>query len=89
MPAPGLARHQVIVELQKLAALVGMDTPMWAHGGTPDRLSHLARRFYWFSDGLMWRSGRFRHAAIVGARIVSIGGIPIDSVVTRLRPSQP
>ena len=84
---PTLARNQVIVELQKLAALIGD-----AHSNVgPWRDSVIAFHtlpvaFYWFSDGMIVRAADSAHANLVGARVVAIGGMPVDSAIARVRP---
>jgi hypothetical protein len=84
---PTMARHQVIVELQKLDAMVGD-----GHSNVgPWRDSVIAFHtlpigLYWFEEGIIVRSADSAHANLIGARVVVINGRPIDSVIARIRP---
>src|SRR4051812_27813789 len=84
---PTLARHQVIVELQKLVAMIGD-----GHSNVgPWRDSLIAFHtlpieLYWFDDGMIVRAADSAHANLLGARIAAVNGIGIDSVIARIRP---
>ena len=84
---PTLARHQVIVELQKLAALIGD-----GHSNVgPWRDSVIAFRtlpisLYWFEEGITVRATDSAHANLIGGRIVAINDVPVDSAIARIRP---
>jgi hypothetical protein len=84
---PTLARHQVIVELQKLAALIGD-----AHSNVgPWRDSVIAFHtlpiaLYWFQEGIVVRAADSAHANLLGARVVAINDVPLDSAIARIRP---
>ena len=82
-----LARHQVIVELQKLAALVGdghTNVGPWRDSVIAFRTLPIA--LYWFEEGIVVRSADSAHANLIGARIVAINNLPVDSAVARIRP---
>ena len=84
---PSLARHQVIVELQKLGALIGdghSNVGPWRDSVIG--FQSLPVAFYWFQEGIMVRAADSAHADLIGARVVEIGGQPIDSVIARVRP---
>ena len=84
---PRLARHQVIVELQRLAAMVGdghSNVSPWRD--TSAVFHELPIRLYWFDDGLTVRSATQAQAALLGARVVSIGGVPVAEALARVRP---
>jgi tetratricopeptide (TPR) repeat protein len=71
---PSLARHQVILELARLVALVGDGHTNVA----PTRDSLIGFRaypvkLYFFHDGLFVRAARGDHADLAGARVVRIG----------------
>ena len=82
---PSLARQQVIVELQRLAAMIGdghsnvspwRDT-MVAFHTLPVALSR-------FSGGYYVRAATTAQAPLLGARVTGIGGVPIDSAEARV-----
>jgi hypothetical protein len=84
---PTLARHQVIVELMKLDALVGdghSNVSPWRD--TASGFHSLPVAFYWFDDGLYVRAATLTQTGLVGARVVDIGGLPVDSAIARVRP---
>jgi hypothetical protein len=84
---PRLARHQVIVELQKLDALVGDGHSNVSPWRDSTAMFHqLPVVLYWFEDGLFVRAATNAQKALVGARVVGIGGVPIDQAVSLVRP---
>lgn len=84
---PRLARHQVIVELQKLGALVGDGHSNVSPWRDSTAVFHeLPVALYWFEDGLYVRAAAEAQRALVGARVVDIGGVPIDQAISRVRP---
>lgn len=84
---PTLARHQVIVELERLAALVGDGhTSVSPWRDTAIAFHTLPVAFYWFGDGVAVRAATASHADLVGASVLAIGGVTIDSAIARVRP---
>jgi hypothetical protein len=81
---PALARHQVIVELARIVALIGdghsrldlADGPQVAFRRYPLRL-------YFYSDGLFVQAAE--DAQAVGARVVAIGDTPIAQAYALVR----
>ncbi len=85
--ASTLRRHQIIVELEKLAALIGdghTNVGPWRDSAIAFHALPIA--LYWFSDGLIIRATDSAHATLLGARVTAIGALPIDSVIARVRP---
>ena len=82
---PGLQRHQVIVELMRLAAMVGdghtnispLKDPRFGFRELPLKL-------YWFEDGLHVRAAAPGHAPLVGSRVEAIGGVAIEEALERV-----
>lgn len=84
---PRYSRAQVIVELQRLAALIGdghSSVGPWRDTATV--FHELPVTFYTFADGTRIRSATTAHADLLGARVLAIGGVPIDSALARVRP---
>ncbi len=84
---PRLARHQVIVELMKLDALVGdghSNVSPWRD--TAAVFHQLPVALYWFEDGLFVRAAAKAHAALVGAHVVGVGDVPVEEALARVRP---
>ncbi len=81
---PELQRNQIIVGLMRLAAMVGdghtrVDPRKDARFGFPS----LPLKLYLFEDGLHVRAATPAHAALVGARIEAIGGVPVADAIRR------
>jgi hypothetical protein len=77
---PSLARHQVIVELQRLAALVNDGhTRITPWRDTVVAFHTLPVAIYRFGDGYHIRASTTEHAALLGARVTRIGSVSIDS----------
>ncbi|MFL5508670.1 MAG: S41 family peptidase [Gemmatimonadaceae bacterium] len=84
---PRLGRHQVIVELQKLTALIGdghSNVAPWRDSVIAFHTLPIA--LYWFTEGIIVRSADSAHADLVGARVVAINGMSVDTATARVRP---
>lgn len=84
---PVLARHQVIVELARLAALIGdghSNVSPWRDSAIAFHALPVA--FYWFANGLTIRAATAAHADLLGAGVLAIGGVSVDSAIARVRP---
>lgn len=84
---PRLARHQVIVELQKLTALVGdghSNVSPWRD--TSAVFHELPVALYGFEDGVFVRAATTAQAALLGARVLGVGGMPVEEALARIRP---
>lgn len=81
---PSMQRNEIIVGLMRIAAMVGdghtrvdpRKDPKFAFQSLPLKL-------YLFEDGLFVRAARPDHAALVGAEIVEIGGVPVAEAIRR------
>ena len=84
---PHIARHQVIVDLQRLAAFVGdghSSVSPWRD--TSAVFQQLPVALYWFEDGIFVRAATADHATFLGARVVGVGGAPVEEALARVRP---
>ncbi|MEO8578073.1 MAG: S41 family peptidase [Gemmatimonadales bacterium] len=84
---PSLSRHQVIVELQRVAAMIGdghSNVGPWRDSVIAFHSLPIA--LYWFEDGLIVRAADSARANLIGARVVEIGDMPIDSAIALVRP---
>lgn len=84
---PSLARHQVIVELQKLDAMVSdghSSVGPWRDSVIAFHTLPIA--LYWFPEGLMVRAADAAHSNLLGGRVVAINSMPVDSVAALIRP---
>jgi tetratricopeptide (TPR) repeat protein len=83
---PKLARHQIIVEMARIVAMVGD-----GHTGiSPTRdpkigFRSLPIKLYLFKDGLFVRAAEREHAELVGARVLKIGNATVDEAFARAR----
>ncbi|HEX8354261.1 MAG TPA: tetratricopeptide repeat protein [Pyrinomonadaceae bacterium] len=83
---PALARHQIIVELARIAALVGDGHTNVAPTRDPKVGFHtLPVRLYLFKDGLFVRAAERGHAELLGARVLKVGDATADEAVARAR----
>ena len=84
---PSLARHQVIVELERLAAMIGdghSNVSPWRD--TVIGFHTLPVVFYRFADGYYIRAATNENAALLGARVLRIGSVSIDSAEALVGP---
>lgn len=82
---PSLQRNEIIVGLMRLAAMVGdghtrVDPRKDARFG----FQSLPLKLYLFEDGVYIRAAAPAQAALVGARIEAVGGVPVEEAIRRV-----
>lgn len=83
---PSLTRHQIIIELARIAALVGDGHTNIAPTRDPKiGFRTYPVRLYLFKDGLYIRAAAREHASLVGTRIVRIGNSPVEQAYDAVR----
>ena len=83
---PTLARHQIIVELARIAALVGDGHTNVAPTRDPKiGFRTLPFKLYLFKDGMFVRAAERSHAELLGARVVKVGDATPEESVARAR----
>ncbi|HEX8265666.1 MAG TPA: tetratricopeptide repeat protein [Pyrinomonadaceae bacterium] len=83
---PMLARHQIIVEMQRIAAMVGDGhTNVYPTRDAKIGFRQLPVKMYFFKDGLFIRAATEVHAEIVGARVVKIGSASVEQAYDAAR----
>ncbi len=81
---PALARHQIIVEMMRIAAMVGDGHTNIAPTRDPKiGFRTLPVKLYLFKDGLIVRAAMREYAGMVGARVVMIGNASAEEAVKR------
>jgi hypothetical protein len=84
---PSLARHQVIVELQRLAALIGdghSNVGPWRD--TVIAFHTLPIALYRFQGGYYVRAATREHSSLLGAQVTRIGQVSMDSAESLVAP---
>lgn len=83
---PTLARHQIIVELARIAASIGDGHTNVAPTRDPKiGFRTLPFKLYLFKDGMYVRAAERSHAELLGARVVKIGDLSVEEAVARAR----
>jgi tetratricopeptide (TPR) repeat protein len=83
---PALARHQIVVELARIAASVGDGHTNVAPTRDPKiGFRTLPFKLYLFGDGLFVRAAERGHAGLLGARVVRVGEATPEEAVARAR----
>jgi hypothetical protein len=83
---PGLARHQVIVELARIVALAGDGHTNVAPTRDPKIGFHTYPvKLYFFKDGLFVRSAAKAQADLVGAKVIRLGRLTTDQAYFAVR----
>lgn len=84
---PQLAAHEIIVELERLVALVGDGhTNINLAAGTGIDFHQLPVRYGMYADGVFVEAADAAYRDAVGGRVVAMDGTPIDTVLARIRP---
>ncbi len=81
---PTLARHQVVVELLRLAAAIGDGHTMVAPWRDPVGFQTLPVSLYRFADGYYVRAAVRDQTGVLGARVTHVGGAPVDAAEERV-----
>ncbi len=83
---PSLARHQIIVEMARIAAMAGDGHTNVAPTRDPKiGFRTYPVRLYLFADGLYVRAAAREHADLVGAKVVAIGSASADEACAAVR----
>jgi tetratricopeptide (TPR) repeat protein len=83
---PQLARHQIIVEMAKIVALVGDGhTNIYPTRDPKIGFRALPVKLYLFKEGLFVRAAEHEQALLVGARIVRIGSFSAEEAIAKVR----
>jgi hypothetical protein len=83
---PALARHQIVVELARIAASVGDGHTNLAPTRDPKiGFRTLPFKLYLFKDGLFVRAAERSHADLLGARVIKIGDLGVEESIARAR----
>jgi len=82
---PTLQRNEIIVGMMRIAAMVGdghtrVDPRKDPNFGFPS----LPLRLFLFEDGLFVRAAAPQYASLVGAKIESINGVPVQDAIARV-----
>jgi tetratricopeptide (TPR) repeat protein len=81
---PQLSRHQIIVELARIVAMVGDGHTAIAPTRDPKiGFRSLPVKLYLFKDGLFVRAARSENASLVGARVLKIGNASVEDALSR------
>lgn len=81
---PRLARHQIIIELARIVAMVGDGHTNIAPTRDPKIAFHaLPIKLYLFKDGLYIRAAERSQTGLVGARVIKIGNASVEEAFAR------
>lgn len=84
---PRLARHEIIVELQRIAAAVGDGhTAVLLFFDEDVGFHQLSVRLGWYEEGIFVEAAHEDAGVAPGSRLVAIGGFPIDEAIVRVTP---
>lgn len=84
---PRLARHEIIVEMQRIAAAIGDGHTVVPLFFDPDVAFHrLPLELGWYEDGIFVEAARADAGVEPGARLVAIRGVAIDEAIVRITP---
>jgi tetratricopeptide (TPR) repeat protein len=70
---PTLQRHQIIIELGRIFAMVGDGHTLLNLLSSKGGLRRYPLRLYWFKDGIFVQAATSEYAQLAGARVVMIG----------------
>ena len=84
---PKLKDHEIIVELARITSMIGDGhSGIRLYSDPKIAFSSLPIRMYMFEDGLFIRKIDRRFAKYAGARILKVGGQPVDKAIKAVTP---
>jgi hypothetical protein len=83
---PALARHQVVVEVMRLAAAIGDGHTCVSPWREPAGFHTLPIGLYRFAQGYHVRAAASDQADLLGARVTHVGGTPIEAAEKLVAP---
>jgi hypothetical protein len=87
---PLLARHQIIVEMAKIIAMIGDGhTTFWLTFNKSLKFHKYPLRFYEFSDGVFVYETTSEHRKYLGARLIGIGAYPVEDALRKVESVVP
>lgn len=83
---PQMAQHEIVVELARIAAMVGDGHTILRLAHDPEvRFRKLPVSLYFFGDKLFVRAAEREHAELVGVQIVRIGNSSVEEATAKAR----
>ena len=86
---PEMEPHEIMVGLARLVASFGYGHTVLGYWEGKVPLHELPVVLYQFDDGIYLQGVHRDYEALAGARLVGIEGVPIDTVLARIRPVVP
>ena len=84
---PNLEDHEIIVELSRITAMIGDGhSGIRLYSDPKIAFSSLPIRMYMYEDGLFIRKIEREYAEFVGARVLKVGGQPVDKAIKAVTP---
>jgi tetratricopeptide (TPR) repeat protein len=81
---PQLQRNQIIVGMMRIAAMVGDGhTRIEPRKDKAFGFRSLPIKLYWFDDGIYVRASTPTYRDLLGARVESVGGVPVAEAIRR------
>jgi len=83
---PSLARHQIIIEMARIVAMIGDGHTNIAPTRDPKiGFRTYPLKLYFFSDGLYVRAATREYANVVGSRIIKVGNVSVEQAYSAVR----
>jgi len=86
---PGMQEHERIAGLGRIVAMFKYGHTAMGWRFSPFKYHVAPVNFYWFSDGLYAEGADKKYAAIVGAKLVKVEGVPVEQALEKIKPLVP
>lgn len=86
---PAMQDHERLAGLARIVSLFKYGHTSLSWFQSPFKYHVALVNFYWFSDGLYAEGADKKYAAIIGAKLIKVEGMPIEQVLERLKPLVP
>lgn len=86
---PGMKEHERIAGIGRIVAMFKYGHTSLAWRMSPFKYHVAPVNFYWFSDGLYVEGAEKKYAAIVGAKLLKVEGVPVEQALEKIKPLVP
>jgi tetratricopeptide (TPR) repeat protein len=86
---PGMQQHEILAGIARIVSLFRYGHTNIGWRNSPVKYHVVPLSFYWFSDGLYVEGVDQRYAALAGARLLKVEGLPVAEALKKIKPLVP
>lgn len=83
---PAMQDHERVAGIGRIVAMFKYGHTSLGWRNSPFKYHVAPVNFYWFTDGIYAEGADKKYAAITGAKLVKVEGMPVDQVILKIKP---